>query len=277
MSKDATIHRPFHLTTPIERGPDVKALQHALNKVAGNLPKLTHFKLKEDGQFGRHTFHAAHRAAFLLGLTDGRLQEITRRHTINQDVQTNLRHPSERAKSQVNRAHHRQEAERKRLEKHGKGAGAAVKYARDHLGVTENPPGSNGGGPIDTWEQFWGLGHVFWCGCFAGYCVKAVGKANVDSWLPYSGSIDADARADTRGLHAVPVSEAQAGDLVTFRFEGSVSDHIGLCVGPTVDGLVHTIDGNTSAANGSQSNGGGVFEKKRPTSYVVTVARPDYS
>lgn len=271
------VHRGLHLTTPLMHGPDVRELQQACNRFAENNPQITHFKLQEDGELGEHTFSAVHRVAYLEGLTEHRLNVISNKDVIVQPVQQAIRAPDGRTQGQKARGEKRQEEARQHADHADGGAKRAVEYARKHIGVHENPPDSNGGGLIDTWEQFWGLGHVFWCGCFAGYCVKHEGGAKVDTWIPYSGSIDADARAGVRGLHAVPPSEARAGDLVTFEFEGGPpSDHVGLIVGPSENGMVHTIEGNTSPSDGSQSNGGCVAEKRRPFSEVVTVARPNY-
>jgi hypothetical protein len=89
--------------------------------------------------------------------------------------------------------------------------------------------------------------------------------------LGYDLNIVDDARNNTNGLSLVPTAAAQAGDIVVYDFR-----HIGLIVGPTENGLVHTIEGNTSSTTGQVNNGGGVFEHHRPVSDVVAVARPAY-
>jgi cell wall-associated NlpC family hydrolase len=277
------IHRDFHLTSPLTKGPDVKELQKQLNAIAKNFPNLTRYHLKQDGEFGLHTLNATHRAAFLEGLTDSRLEEIAKRDVVAQEVQGNLRRPGQRSKAQKDRAKKRREEVRKRNERRDSGAGAAVSFAHSKLGTTESPSGSNLGENITEWERYTDYSPppgVFWCGCFVCYAVVHEGKARIPvrSRLGYSVNIDTDARNHANGLSLVSPTDARPGDIVTFRFEGSDSDHIGLCVGPTKGGLVHTIDGNTSSdAAGSQSNGGGVFEKKRSAASVVTVARPDYA
>jgi hypothetical protein len=40
--------------------------------------------------------------------------------------------------------------------------------------------------------------------------------------------------------------------------------------------MIHTIDGNTSASNGSNNNGGEVAEHRRPVSQVTCVGRLRY-
>lgn len=114
---DSDIHRDFHLTSPLTKGPDVKALQNRLNGIAKDLPNLTDYHLDEDGAFGRHTLNATHRAAFLEGLTDSRLEEIAKERVVAQEVQENLRHPDQLSKAQSERAQKRREEARKRQER----------------------------------------------------------------------------------------------------------------------------------------------------------------
>jgi cell wall-associated NlpC family hydrolase len=59
------------------------------------------------------------------------------------------------------------------------------------------------------------------------------------------------------------------------RFPGGNSDpvhHVGIYIGKG-----YTIEGNTSSGTaGDQSNGGGVFKRKREANLVVGCARPRY-
>jgi hypothetical protein len=85
-------------------------------------------------------------------------------------------------------------------------------------------------------------------------------------------NINEDARAGRNGFErAVTVNEAKLGDTATFSFR-----HIALVAGPTKDGMIHTVDGNTSASNGSNNNGGEVAEHRRPVSLVTCVGRLRY-
>lgn len=150
-----------------------------------------------------------------------------------------------------------------------------VKWCHSKEGVTETPYGSNWGEPVATWIRYTGYsGPVPWCGCFAAYAVCHEGLAKIPTRvrLGYHGYIIADAKANRNGLRAVSVSDAKPGDIVAYDFA-----HIGVVVGPTVGGYVHTVEGNTSnGTSGSQNNGGGVYERKRPVSDVAVIARPDY-
>lgn len=164
---------------------------------------------------------------------------------------------------------------KRRRERQEEGPTAAVKFARTQIGVTEHPYGSNWGLPVETWIKYTGYGEpVPWCGCFAAYAVVHEGGANIPNRirLGYHGYIISDALYAQNGLKQVRVEDARPGDIVAYDFA-----HIGVIVGETKDGLVHTIEGNTSnGVSGSQNNGGGVYERRRPISDVAVIARPAY-
>ena len=67
------------------------------------------------------------------------------------------------------------------------------------------------------------------------------------------------------------VNDAKRGDIATFNFH-----HIGLVAGPTKNGMIHTIDGNTTASDGTNNNGGEVAAHRRPVSEVTVVGRLRY-
>jgi len=119
-------------------------------------------------------------------------------------------------------------------------------------------------------------GPVYWCGCCACWIVVHIGGAKIPNHqrLGYAPYITADALAHANGLRAVPVEKCQAGDL------GSLwgGEHVVTVRGPARNGMVPTREGNTSAADGSQSNGGEVADKERPISDFDhgIVARPDW-
>jgi hypothetical protein len=75
------------------------------------------------------------------------------------------------------------------------------------------------------------------------------------------------------------VLKPQQGDLAFFNFSGGrTPQHVGLVVAVNADGSLITVEGNTSPGDsGSQSNGGGVFRRIRPTRYVVGYGRPRYA
>ena len=95
--------------------------------------------------------------------------------------------------------------------------------------------------------------------------------------LGYAPYITADALAHRNGLTAIPVADARAGDLGCLWG----GQHIVVVRGKPTNGMVPTLEGNTTAPgnSGSQSNGGEVAENNRPISDFDAgiVARPNYS
>ena len=73
-----------------------------------------------------------------------------------------------------------------------------------------------------------------------------------------------------------PVGKAQPGDIVFFQFDADAeADHVGICASNDGKKYLMVYEGNTSGdAKGSQSNGDGVYLKKRAYSLVMGVARP---
>jgi hypothetical protein len=265
------IQRELAQTSPLMQGPDVKELQDSINKTLTRV-KL-HGQLKLDGEFGEHTLSRAAKTAFALGFSEKDVERINGNH-VSKQFQLWIRNPESRSDNQTKREPERVKELVERERRESAGARAAVKYARSKLHVTEQPLGSNRGPLVDEWTKFCGLTPpVFWCGCFAAYCAVHEGKAKVLAGnLINNERIAALARAGTAGLHAVAFSEARAGDIVSYNFA-----HIGLIVGASKDGRLHTIEGNTGEM-GLQNNGGGVYEHTdRTAANVLAIARPDYS
>lgn len=272
-ASDAAVNRDLRLTTPFTEGPDVKALQRAINARARELP-FTDARLRTDSQFGSHTAHACSRVAFALGLADAVCAEA-RAGTVVQLTQQLVRDPSGLSPDDRRRARDREPFLKRRYEAQRDGAKAAVKWARSKIGVHENPAKSNWGLPVQDWILFTGYdGPVLWCGCFVAFAVIEKGGADVPERirLGFDLHINDDAQEGKNGFErAVPVSEAHRGDIATFSFR-----HIALVAGPTKNGMIHTIDGNTSASDGSNNNGGEVAEHRRPVSQVTCVGRLRY-
>jgi hypothetical protein len=272
---DRAVHRDLMLTTPYTEGPDVRALQRAIDARAGELP-FTDARLTNDGQFGPHTLRASGRVAFALGLSDHTCSMI-KAGTVVQLIQHLIRDPSKLSAEDRQRARDREPELKRRYEARQAGARAAVRWARlqARKGVHESPPKSNWGHPVQDWIKFTGYDHaVFWCGCFVAFAVVKKGGAKVPHRirLGLDSAINADARNGENGFEReVSVNDAKPGDIATFDFR-----HIGLVVGPTRNGMIHTIDGNTSASDGSNNNGGEVAEHRRPVSQVTVVGRLHY-
>jgi hypothetical protein len=161
-----------------------------------------------------------------------------------------------------------------------------VKFAHSRVGVTEDPPNSNRGPWVDKFQAAWGPARGYaWCGAFAGWAAKKAGLRGLTDRVLYVPYIIGDARQGKNGFEKfVPAREAQIGDFVCMDFGGSpvVGEHVGIARGAAYNiggqWYVPTIEGNTSSSeSGSQSNGGGVFERSRPVGVIVGCARPRWN
>jgi hypothetical protein len=263
-------HRELTLSSPVERGEDVKNVQAAANKV------YRHFRIERrirvDGEMGPQTHSACRETALLLGVRAGELRKL-RNGKVTVRTQKLIR-GRDRSRLERLAAGRRRDYRRRLRKRYGKDGGEkAIAIARRLIGVTEDPAGSNWGPQISKWIRYTGYSFpVYWCGCFACWCVGRAGaKVPNRIRLGYTGYITADANAHQNGLRAVSWEDARAGDIVVYSF-----DHIGLVESVSGDTLT-AIEGNTSStSSGSQSNGGGVFRRTRSRGDVVTIARPDY-
>jgi hypothetical protein len=155
------------------------------------------------------------------------------------------------------------------------GARAAIKWAASKVGTTEHPPGSNGGPRVSRWQADFGFGRVPWCGIFVGTALKHAGVQGVTSRIAGVSLIEDDAKASRAPFKGWgSASSAQPGDAVVLFGYGV---HVELVVSNDPrSGVLHTIGGNTSFANGSQSNGGCVAARVRPYSDVRGIAHVNY-
>lgn len=204
-------------------------------------------------------------------------EEIRRLHGEARELRKRIRELTDRHK-ELSDAIDAQErkleaAVKRRRERREGGPDKAVKWAHGQVGVHESPAGSNWGHPVQDWIQRAGYTYpVPWCGCFAHEAVVEQGGANVYTQLGYAGNIIADARANRNGLRLVSASEAKAGDVASLWG----AEHVVVLRGKISGSTFPTVEGNTSAANGSQTNGGEVAEKVRSVNDVDVFARPAY-
>lgn len=159
-----------------------------------------------------------------------------------------------------------------------------VSWLEGHLGITEQPAGSNTDGRADGIRAAqllvagggsWLLRQP-WCGVWA--CTAAL-HAGVRIPQPsrWAGvaNIEDDARRGVNGFRIWTGSTAHVlrGDLAVLFGRGVHVETV-LEVHP---GYIVTIGGNTSSGtSGSQSNGGGAFRRVRPLSSVHGFALVDY-
>jgi cell wall-associated NlpC family hydrolase len=135
-------------------------------------------------------------------------------------------------------------------------------------------------GNNDTmYGKWYGLNNQPWCAIFVSWCydqaslVKRVAAQNKKGFA----SCDAGLKWFVKQNKLIPVGDAQEGDIVFFQFDNDAQpDHVGIVVKNMKRiKTLRTIEGNTSSDNnGSQSNGGGVYLKKRSYATVMAVVRP---
>lgn len=154
----------------------------------------------------------------------------------------------------------------------------AVRYLLGFAGQTESPAGSNDAPFLAKWRVglptlSWMRGQP-WCGFACRAAWKFGAGKDIPDGVVYTPNIVSWAHAG-KYFKAIAPTQAKAGDLVVFDFDGGGADHVGLALGPAVGGMLPTVEGNTSSSNsGSQSNGGGVFKRSRPVGLIAVVARP---
>jgi cell wall-associated NlpC family hydrolase len=147
-----------------------------------------------------------------------------------------------------------------------------IDTAKAELGYQET--GNN-----DTkYGKWYGLNNQPWCAMFVSWCYA---KANLSELVAAStkkgfASCDAGLKWFSKKGKIVPVGQARAGDIVFFQFDTDAqADHVGIVVKNDGKKYLWCIEGNTSGdTKGSQSNGDGVYTKKRAYSLVMGVARP---
>jgi hypothetical protein len=273
MAHPKAVHRPLSLSTPIEQGPDVRALQGQINE------RYRDFKIdrqiEQDGDFGKQSFDAAEEIAICLGVCDD-AQDKLNRGTVSEGTQALIRGRKRTAEEEV--AGRRREDYRKELRRrYAKEPGEeAVAKGRKLIGTKEQPEGSNWGGKVEEFIRFTGYEFpVYWCGCFACWVVCKLGGAKVPERirLGYAPHITADALAGRNGLTAIPASKARPGDIACLWG----GQHIEVVAERPSGGSVRCLGGNTSKG-GQESNGGEVAENTRSLSDFDRgiVARPNW-
>ena len=256
--------RALRLTSPYLQGPDVSALQQALNR---RLADMSIPAIDADGEYGPETDHALRQATYLLGIGN---QPVL--GPVPAWIQQLIEHPEHRNPVQQQRG-------AKRLKRFRAGGGArsrTLRWCAAQVGTSESPPNSNRGPKVSKWEREFGMDGQPWCGAFVGYALRHLAGIPVPGGIVYTPNIANYARAHTGGFAGFyKWTERQPGDLVLFKFPGvsrDPVDHVGILDG---DGQ-HTIEGNTSTGTGSQNNGGVVARRDRGGNDVVGCARPRY-
>ena len=131
----------------------------------------------------------------------------------------------------------------------------------------------------DTKYGAWyGLNKNPWCAMFVSWCYDKAGLSGAVAVQTRKGfaSCDAGLKWFAKNNKLIPVGQAEAGDIVFFQFDKDAEpDHVGIVFDNDGKKNLWTIEGNTAGdSKGSQSNGDGVYQKKRSYAIVMAVARP---
>ena len=160
-------------------------------------------------------------------------------------------------------------------------AQAMIDIARKEVGVIEGPKDNE-----TKYGKFAKANFLPWCGSF---CMWVANEAKVK--IPNTVSTVAGAAAFEKmgtWFEADCGQTPQPGDILYFDFPGDGVNrisHVGICTGIVADGVVATIEGNTSGKKkGDQRNGGEVCEqvraykpnKKKVLVSIVGWGRPNY-
>lgn len=158
-----------------------------------------------------------------------------------------------------------------------------IEVARWELGQTENPAGSN---RVKYWDAYDPkMQGQPWCCSFLWWVFQQAGERMAFFGGGKTASCSTLLRWYKEQGLTVPVEQVQVGDIVLLNFHGkSDPEHCGLVtrrsdiinLSTGIPYSIWTIEGNTSASDGSQDNGGMVCEKIRYPRYIVAVCRPQY-
>lgn len=143
--------------------------------------------------------------------------------------------------------------------------------AISQIGYTEVPDNQT------MYGKWYGLNGEPWCAMFVSWVYNQAGHSDKVAASGRKGfaSCTLGLQWFAKKKKLVPVGQAETGDIVFFQFDDDIQpDHVGIVIKNTGKQLI-CVEGNTSPnKKGSQSNGGGVYRKKRPYSLVMAVARP---
>ena len=147
------------------------------------------------------------------------------------------------------------------------------------IDAAQNEVGYQETGNNDTkYGKWYGLNNQPWCAMFVSWCFAQADLSELVAASTKKGfaSCDAGLKWFAKRNKLIPVGQAQPGDVVFFQFdEDAQPDHVGIVIKNWKrKSILLTIEGNTSADKGSQSNGDGVYIKKRAYSLAMGVARP---
>jgi hypothetical protein len=160
-------------------------------------------------------------------------------------------------------------------------AAAIIEIALREVGTIEGPKDNE-----TKYGKFMKANFLPWCGSFINWCAKGAG-VNIPNTVSTVSGAAAFKKMKT-WFDADCGQSPQPGDIVYFDFPGDGVDrisHVGICTHIEADGVILTIEGNTSSKkSGSQRNGGEVCKqvrayKKNKKGVLVSIVgwgRPNY-
>lgn len=140
-----------------------------------------------------------------------------------------------------------------------------LNIARSQIGYKEGRNNNN------KYGAAYGMNNVSWCMEFIWWIETQAG-------MNFYKTASCTACYNHYKSQAVSKNSLRPGDIVFFDWDHSGDcDHVGI-VESAGSTYVTTIEGNTSSGNsGSQSNGDGVYRRKRTYSQIAKAIRPAYS
>jgi hypothetical protein len=160
-------------------------------------------------------------------------------------------------------------------------AAAIIEIAQKEVGTIEGPKDNE-----TKYGAFTKANYLAWCGSYVMWCAAQAGVK-----IPNTVSTVAGATAFKKmgtWFDADCGQSPQPGDILYFDFPGDGVNrisHVGICTGIEADGVVSTLEGNTSGKKrGDQRNGGEVCaqtraykaNKKKVLVSIVGWGRPNY-
>lgn len=240
--------RTLTLTTPLTRGPSVDRAQRILTNRG-------YFVGIIDGVFGEITGRACVDAKYALGYAAKNVKP-----SYGTDLEAFLcgKKPTPAMRIRASQ----------RSKKIALGS-AALKVAREYVGVKENPPGSN----KVLFSEWYGVVGP-WCAMFVTFCMVKAGSTTFSkgtryAYCPY---ILTDAKQN-RGMTVVQPDDARSGDIVLYSWNhDGVANHVGLVATPPNGGISFlALEGNTGV--GADSDGGEVMIRQRHIKDVIAFVR----
>jgi len=147
-----------------------------------------------------------------------------------------------------------------------------IEVAKAEIGTTENPKGTN----KTKYGEWFGWNGVAWCAIFVSWVFAKAGKplGNIGFSKGFAGC--GTGLEYFKKKKAITVNP-QAGDIVFFNFKGHPNpEHVGIFAELIDKDSFYSIEGNTSSGEqGSQSNGDGVYKRKRYFKHAIAFVNID--